>query len=231
MKFDFYQTAYLSAGLFYFSIWLVFFLLRKDLREQMLVVGLFLVGTAPINVIWHGDYWNPPYLFGESFRFEDFFWGFAFAGVVAVAYEVVFAKHVQVAIPRSTWRIGAELLRVLALIVLPLIMLTNFLHVNSIYSISVALVITLLYMYSKRADLFRNMLWSGLFSFVFIFVVYFTWQYPYPEVFYRFWKMDAISGVLLFGIPVEELVWFSLAGAFIGPLYKFVSGAKEVSRK
>ncbi|KKU68318.1 MAG: hypothetical protein UX89_C0005G0032 [Parcubacteria group bacterium GW2011_GWA2_47_16] len=167
----------------------------------------------------------------KFFRFEDFFWGFAFAGVVSVAYEVVFFKCAQVAPRHNVWKVGGELLKLLALIVAHLIILTNVLHLNSIYSISISLVVTLLYMYSKRADLLRNMLWSGLLSFVFIFIFYFTWQYPYPEVFYRFWKMDAISGVLFFGIPIEELVWFFLAGAFIGPLYEFVTGAETVSRK
>ncbi|KKU57731.1 MAG: hypothetical protein UX81_C0030G0003 [Parcubacteria group bacterium GW2011_GWA2_47_12] len=227
-SFDFYQTAYLSAGIFYMLIWLVFYLLRKDLHRQMLIVGLFLIGTAPINVIWHGDYWSPPYIFGELFRFEDFFWGFAFAGVAAVAYKVIFASELKLTQPKSFQSIAANLFRVLFLIIFPLVVLTNIFHINSIYSISIGLIFALLYMYRVRPDLIYDMLWSGLFSFIFILVFYIIWQYPYPEVFYRFWKLDAISGIMLLGIPVEELVWFFLAGAFIGPLYEFITGATVV---
>src|SRR3989338_6518961 len=163
-NFDLYQTAYLSAGVFYFFIWFVFFLLRKDLHKQMLIIGLFLIGTAPINVIWHGDYWAPPYVFGEIFRFEDFFWGFAFAGVVAVAYELLFAEKLKSFHRKSTVDSGIELLKIMLLIIGPLLVFSNIFHLNSIYSISISLVLILVYMYSRRPDLIRDSLWSGFFS-------------------------------------------------------------------
>jgi len=81
-----------------------------------------------------------------------------------------------------------------------------------------------------KPDLFRDMLWSGFFSFMFVLIFYIAWQYPYPRVFERFWQLDAITGVALFGIPIEELIWFFLAGMFIGPLYEFITGAKVISR-
>ena len=227
-NFDLYQTAYLSAGVFYFFIWFVFFLLRKDLHKQMLIIGLFLIGTAPINVIWHGDYWAPPYVFGEIFRFEDFFWGFAFSGVVAVAYELLFAEKLKSFHRKSTVDSGIELLKIMLLIIGPLLVFSNIFHLNSIYSISISLVLILVYMYSRRPDLIRDSLWSGFFSFIFILVFYVAWQYPYPGVFERFWKLNEITGVLIFGIPIEELIWFFLAGAFIGPLYAFIVGDKIV---
>lgn len=230
-SFDLYQTAYLSAGIFYLVIWLAFYFLRRDLREQMLVAGLFLVGTAPINVIWHGDYWHPPYVFGNAFPFEDFFWRFAFAGVVAIAYELVFGKRLRMTEQRSVRAMGFTLLKLFLLIIAPLALLSNVFGVNSIYAISVGLVLVILYMLSERPDLLRDALWSGFFSFLFVFVFYVAWQYPYPDVFAKFWKIDAISGVKVIGIPIEELVWFFLAGAFIGPLYEFVTGAKVVSRR
>ncbi len=34
----------------------------------MLVVGLFIVGLTPINVIWHGDYWDPLYVFVLGYK-------------------------------------------------------------------------------------------------------------------------------------------------------------------
>ena len=226
MDLDFYQTAYFSAGLFYFAIWLALFFLRKDVHKQMLVVGLFLIGTAPINIIWHWDYWHPPYIFGNIFPFEDFFWGFAFAGVVAVAYEVIFRIRLKMSYRHCVKEIARELCILLGIIVSTLLVLSNIFHLNSIYAISVGLILVVWYMHTKRPDLMRDMFWSGIFSVVFVFIFYVVWQYPYPGVFERFWNMDAISGILILGIPLEELVWFFLAGMFVGPLYEFVTGAK-----
>lgn len=196
----------------------------------MLAISLFIVAMAPINIIWHGDYWKPFYVFGSIFRFEDFLWGFAFGGVTAVSYETFFRKRLVKAVDRSIKREIGNLATILLFIFTPMIILTNFLKVNSIYSISVSLFLIILYMLLKRPDLLKNSVWSGIFATILIFIFYIIWQYLYPGVFNLYWNLPSISKIQIFGIPIEELVWFFLAGMAMGPLDEFLFGYKTVKK-
>jgi len=53
--------AYLAGSLVLFAIWLVFFLLRKDLRQEMLTMSV-LIGVLSVvtgYVWWTVDWWKP----------------------------------------------------------------------------------------------------------------------------------------------------------------------------
>ncbi len=217
---------------FFFVIWLVFFLLCHKLHRQMFIIGLFLVASSPVNIIWHYDYWHPLYIFGTSFRFEDFFWGFAFAGIAATAYEFFFHKHLRAENKLSLVTTGLRMIKLLFIIIIGLLFIfTNILGLNSIYSISIGIVATIIYMLWQRRDLIYPALWSGFFSLLFIFIFYIIWLHIYPGVFVKFWQMNVISGILVLGIPVEELIWFFLAGMLLGPMYEFITGAYVVNDK
>lgn len=225
-----YESAYLFAGIFYGLIWIYFFATRKDYRKQMVIVSLFIVAMAPINIIWHGDYWNPPYVFGEVFRFEDFLWGFAFGGVTAVSYEAFFRKKLVKRIDRSLKQEIADLIVILLLIFVPMLVLTSFMELNSIYSVSISLALIILYMLFSRPDLLKNIIWSGIFATILIFIFYIIWQYLYPDVFKLYWHLPVISNITILGIPIEELVWFFLAGMAMGPLDEFLFGYKTIKK-
>lgn len=223
-----YESAYLFAGIFYGLIWIYFFATRKDNRNQMIVISLFILALAPINVIWHGDYWKPPYVFGELFRFEDYLWGFAFGGVVSVSYETFFRKKLVAIKNRSRKREIIDLLVILSIIFSSMIILTSMMGINSIYSVSFSLLLITGYIIANRRDLIPNIFWSGVIATVIIFIFYIIWQYLYPGVFELYWKLPAMSNIFIYGIPIEELVWFFLAGMAIGPLDEFLFGFKTV---
>jgi len=43
----------------------------------------------------------------------------------------------------------------------------------------------------------------------------------YPNLIKDWWRLKNISGIFLFGVPVEEIVWFTLYGLLFGPIYDF----------
>jgi hypothetical protein len=87
--------AYLAGSLVLFAIWLVFFLLLKDLRQEMLTMSV-LIGVLSVvtgYVWWTVDWWKPPTITRTIVGVEDLVMGFAAGGIMAGAYEVLFRRH------------------------------------------------------------------------------------------------------------------------------------------
>src|SRR3989338_9490091 len=94
--------AYLFGDCLLGIVWLVFFLLRKDLRRQQILISILSAPLAPISqVLWfHHDYWRPPYAFfveiqGVPVGVEELLFAFFISGIGSVAYQVVCRKRVQ----------------------------------------------------------------------------------------------------------------------------------------
>ena len=48
----------------------------------------------------------------------------------------------------------------------------------------------------------------------------------FPNIIEDWWKLENISGIIIFGAPIEELIWGFTWGFFIGPVYEFWRGIK-----
>ena len=48
----------------------------------------------------------------------------------------------------------------------------------------------------------------------------------FPEAAPAFWQARHLSGLMLGGIPVEEIVWSGVVGFAIGPLYEYMREIK-----
>jgi hypothetical protein len=87
--------AYLAGSIVLFAIWLVFFLLRRDLHKEMLAMSV-LIGVLSVltgYVWWTVDWWKPPTITHTIVGVEDLVMGFAAGGIMAAAYEVLFRRH------------------------------------------------------------------------------------------------------------------------------------------
>jgi hypothetical protein len=87
--------AYLAGSIVLFAIWLVFFLLRRDLHKEMLTMSV-LIGVLSVltgYVWWTVDWWKPPTITHTIVGVEDLVMGFAAGGIMAAAYEVLFRRH------------------------------------------------------------------------------------------------------------------------------------------
>jgi len=231
------QYAWLIWSLLLFFVWIIvyFSLEDKQNRKKMLVMSLWtsLLGlTEPLFV---PAYWSPPSLFDlaikTGFDIESIIFAFSIGGIVVIIYDRIFhlkQKSVSVKeknMPRHKYHL-------LALLTAPVIfVLLLFTNLNPIYSAFIALVSGGVATWYCRPDLKKKMLVSA-FLFLSIYFVYFlTLILMYPGYVEKVWNIPAISGIFVFGIPIEELMFALGLGFFWSSIYEHITWHKVVSKE
>ena len=207
--------------------WTVVYLSNAGLRSVMwrasAVTALFGV-TEPLFV---PAYWNPPSLFDlaqrTGFDLESFIFSFAIGGIGTVLYETVTKRHLA---PVSTPMRGAPMHRFhLAALLLPLVAFVPlyFLPWNPIYPVLVCLSVGAIASVACRPDLGRKTLIGGfLFLGLYgIFMLGLRWFAP--GYIAAVWNLPALSGVLLHGVPLEELLFGFAFGSYWSGVYEHLT--------
>jgi hypothetical protein len=197
----------------------------------MLVVSLWtsLVGlTEPFFV---PAYWNPPSLFDlahrTGFDIESVIFSFAMGGIAVALYERMFeVKHLSIASdekmhPRHHYHLAALLSS--PAIFFTLYFLTS---LNPIYDAIIALILGGFATWYCRPDLKMKMI-TGAFLFLGLYFVYFlTLVALFPGYVERVWNLPALSGILIFGVPFEELMFAFGVGFLWSSVYEHVTWKK-----
>lgn len=233
-----YKYAYLIANFFFLAVWLLIFWKAKKLRWPMLVMSLITAAFGPISELWYfADYWKPeialplPFIGGV----EDLLFGFSIGGIGAFAYESLFVRGLCSCEEKKLKR-EWFLFFFFAVVGVSMIVLNNFLGLNSIFASSIGMVIVSAIMLYKRPDLIPNALGSALMVAGIMFVIYFLGQ----EIFLsghlwmtRIWKLyGKPEGVIIFKhIPWTEMLWGLSWGLVWGPMYEFLVGARIIRFK
>jgi Lycopene cyclase len=215
-----YTFAYTLGSLFYLPIWVLIFFIRKDLRKQMNLVGLY-VGTGAIftDYFWSlNDYWHPlKYIGNVNFFSQDLAFGFIFGGVSSVSYDFLFRKQIE------PFTINANRIILISLsYFLPFYFFTTLAGINSIYSNISGLLFSLAIVLFIRTDLIGNALIGGLFTLLSAVLLYSMYLLVFPDFFNDWWLLQNLSGFFVLKIPFEEILWFMAFGMVIGPVYKFL---------
>lgn len=227
-----YRFAYLVGDGISAIFWLTLFLLRRDLRKQQLFTSCFLALLAPLaDFLWfYHDYWRPEYII--SFKVGQVVLGiespltaFLIGGIAAVLYEAVFRKRHLFGKPRS--------LMTATMIFFALVIMATLIKMglNSIWASSSALISTTALALLIDKDLLKDAILSGILMSLLIIIFYLVWLTIYPEAIQRFWLAEALSGIKLWKIPIEEIVWFCAAGMSVGVFYEFWLNVEKYPRK
>jgi len=204
----------------------------REIRRDMLVVSICtsLLGfTEPLFV---PAYWDPPSLFDlawkTGFDLESFIFSFAIGGIGYALYMAVFPVGHEPAMPRDE-RIDARHKYHLPLLLsTPLIFVILLIaaHLNPIYDAIISMGLGGLATWYCRPDLVKKMLVSaGLFLCVYT-VYFFTLIALFPGYVERVWNLPAISGILVAGIPVEELLFALAFGFYWSTVYEHFTWKK-----
>lgn len=223
------QYAWLVWSLILLVIWAAVYLSlkSKESRKEMLVVSFWtsLLGlTEPLFV---PEYWSPPSLFDlamkTGFDIESLLFAFGVGGLAVVMYESIFRiKHERISVeekhqPRHKFHL-------LALLSAPIIfiLLLIFTGLNPIYSTFIALIGGGLLTWYCRPDLKKKMFVSA-FIFLGIYFVYFlTFIAIYPGYVEQVWNLSVISGILILGVPLEELLFAFGLGFLWSSVYEHI---------
>ena len=224
------QYAWFIWSLILLTIWFgVYLLLRnKESRREMLAVSFWTSLFGLTEPLFVPEYWSPPSLFDlnlkTGFDIESILWSFGVGGIVVVLYELVFKRrHMAVsAHERHAARHRIHLWAVLSVpIVLIVLLLTT--SLNPIYSSIVALVIGGLITLYCRPDLKSKMMVSALLFFGVYFLYFLTLIVAFPGYVELVWDLKAISGILIIGVPLEEMVFALAFGFYWSSVYEHIA--------
>lgn len=233
-----FKYAYLIANFFFLAVWLLIFLRAKHLRRPMLIMSLIAASFGPISELWYfADYWKPeialplPVVGGV----EDLLFGFSIGGIGAFAYESLFVRGLCKCEEKKLKR-EWFLLVFFAVVGVSMIILNNFLGLNSIFASSIAMIIVAAVMLYFRPDLITNALGSAFLVAATMFIIYFFGQELFPTAhawMLRIWKLSGTpQGVIIFKhIPWTEMLWGLSWGLVWGSMYEFLVGARKITLK
>ena len=218
-------------SLLFLMVWIILYLSKPSFRKEMMSIslGTMLFGfTEPLFV---PAYWNPPSLFDlaqrTGFDIESFIFTFAIAGTSSVLYRVIYRRNVTKMdaseMMHSRHRFHIYFLASPIPIFLALAIFTK---LNHIYCGVIAMFAGALLTLYCRPDL-RWKIWiGGLLFLVYYFVFFLSLLSFFPSYVIHVWNLKALTGILLLGIPLEELLFAFSFGMLWSSLYEHISWYK-----
>lgn len=227
---------YFVGNVIFLMIWLVFFAKRKDLREEMLFLGIIFAIMGPLaQGLWYTkDWWNPVTITGTSVGIEDVMLGFTNAGIASVLFETVFNRKYSRKIKISMKAITKALPRMIVLsliLVIPIFIGFYLFKTHSFIANISGFLLATGYILVNRPNLLKDsVITAALMPFVAlpVFIVIYILDSNYIEL---VWQLRNLSGVIILGAPLEDLIWYSAVGLFIGGLFEFVFDYKLKEQK
>jgi len=217
------EYAYLLGAFFFGFFWLIFFVLKKSIRREMLIMSAMTALGGITELVFTHDYWQPVFLFGgDRIGIESFLLCFFYGGVAASLYEMLFFGT-----PNRSANAGRT--GVILLLIFPLFALFGLylgmqhFYWNSLH-ISVALILAAGgALIAYRPQLWKHGLYTGV-SFTFLsFVALVLGTSAFPGIIESWWQLENLSGVLIGGIPLEEYLFAFAWGFFAGPASELVA--------
>ena len=219
-----YHYAWLIWSTTFLLPWLALYVANPRLRT---VIWRSSLGTALLGLtepIFVPDYWNPPSLFElarrTGFDIESLIFAFAIGGIGTGLYNTLTRQHdVPVAAAERNaplHRLHAAALFVPVAAFVPLYALDW----NPIYPVFVSFILGAIASVICRPGLLGKTLVGGalFFGLYAIFMLGLKWLAP--GYIAAVWNLRALRGGLLFGIPVEELVFGLTFGLYWTGVYE-----------
>ena len=214
------NLVYLISLIPFCLIWIILFIKGKYTRREMLVMS-FIIGFVSLLSCyywWTKDWWQPHNITGTKVGIEDFIMGFTAGGIMTSAYEVIFLKRYI----ESKRKIKMPSFHTVMLI---LVLLTSWfiwgIGTTTFIASTISMIFVSGIVFYFRKDLIVNGLWSGLLMLAISLFFYYTIIFLSPDWINQTYLFKTLSGIKITGIPIEELVFWFLAGLMWGPLYEY----------
>ena len=209
--------------------WAILYFAFTRHRKEMWWASVFMAPFGLTEPLFVPEYWNPPSLFElarrTGFDIESIIFSFAIGGIGAVLYNAITRKRLEPVDPherhsgRHRWALTAPFASFAILYFLPW---------NPIYAGIAAMVLGAIAAVLCRPDLTPNTLVGGvLFLAIYtIFLLGLKWSAPgYIE---QIWNLKGLSGALIYGLPLEELLFgFSFGLVWTG-IYEHYTWKRSV---
>lgn len=212
--------------------WVLVYLVFPAHRREMLWASLFTMPFGLTEPLFVPEYWLPSSLFdlavNTGFDVESLIFCFGIGGIGAVFYNVI-AGHVPHKIPpierfkplhrHHRKALAAPFVAFVPLYLLPL---------NVIYPAILAMVIGTVATMLCRPDLIRKS-WVGGVLFLIYYAVFLAGlEISAPGYIERVWNLDALSGISLGSMPIEELLFAVFFGMYWSGVYEHFAWRSEI---
>ena len=210
---------YFTGCLLLLPFWLVSYRLVDPIhrRGMLLGGGIFAVGAFFIEYFYAmHDYWHPAFIL-TGVPLEDLMYGFLFGGICSRPYT----KHKHNKIHhKHIWFIVFSFIGTIA----TFLILVNFLGYNSIIAhIIPPCVVGVIIAYANHHNL-QQQLVTAMIATAGTIIVFHILMIIHPNLFIDIWNLERLSGIFLFDIPIEEIL-FSFALGFGASLASdYISG-------
>lgn len=233
----YYNYAYLIGSLLLLVVWFVLFLARPAMRKKMLLVSGLTAPFGLTEILFIPKYWEPLTLFDLAARFridiEAIIFSFAVGGIAAVAYEFVSGQG-EVRLPHRVQHQARHQFHTLA-VLSPIAVFAFFAlltPLNPIYSAIIGLTFGAAATAWCRSDLAPAIQRGALiFTAIYFVIFWLTFVFLFPGYVPMYWKLTSLTGILVFGVPLEELLFAAALGAMWGGLYEHLTWRKLVKMK
>ena len=213
--------------------WIVLYAAFPAHHRTMWWASVFMAPFGLTEPVFVPAYWNPPSLFElaqrTGFDIESIIFSFAIGGIGAVLYNIVTRKRLEPLRPEERHHSRHRWHRWALATPFALFPILYFLPWNMIYAGIAAMIAGAIAAVLCRPDLKANTLAGGvLFLAIYtIFLLGLKWSAPgYIE---QVWNLEALSGVLIYGLPLEELLFgFSFGLVWTG-IYEHFTWRRSVA--
>ncbi len=222
--FEHFEYAYLVGNLFFAFIWIALFVSRKDLRRKILIMSSVVAPLALTQLFFVRDYWRPEYFHGSGVvGVEDFVFSFLIGGIGGGIYEEIFGKkYVSRHLERHPhWMFIVAVVGMLWMIIGNIILQLNSMSVTIAGLLLIGATILI-----SRHDLVKDAIFSGLLTGSLMVGFYILWTNLFPGVVQQWWLLNNLSGIIILGAPLEEIMFGFGWGFLAGPTYEFIHGLK-----
>lgn len=206
-----YHYVWLLWSSAFLAPWLVLYLAFREHRNEMWRASF---GMAPFGLtepLFVPEYWNPPSLFElaqrTGFDIESVIFSFAIGGIGAVLYNDIMRKRLVPMDAQERGQSRHRLHRWALATPFALFAILYFLPWNPIYVAIVAMVLGAAAAVLCRPDLAPNTLVGGLLFLALYTVFLLGLKGSAPGYIENVWNLQALSGRLVGGLPLEELLF------------------------
>ena len=218
----------------FFLVWLGLFLWRKDIRKEILIISLIFGILGPFGqVIYLEDWWSPLTVFGTKVSIEDFLFAFLVGGIASVIYEDIFKKRVKIRKVSKEIEKRRNINLVLFMVFgISLFLVFHYVFgLNTFYSSILLAISEILILYTQRRDLIIDSLVSGILLVLVSSLVYKITTLITPGWIDAFWHFKNTPYIIIWNLPIDDIVWYFLFGAGVGPLYEYWKEGKLIKKK
>lgn len=205
---------------------LIYFSVNREKKKEMLVFSLLISLFGLTQPLWVPEYWRPLSIIKLPFKFdiESIIFSFGTGGITVAVYSWAFPSIARPIIRNKYLLLSLFLGPVVFIIFLFAV------RINHIYSAIIAMTVGGLFSYFLRPELRRRMLVSATFTTVIYFGYFLLLVLIFPGYIEKVWNLKNISGVLITGVPLEELIFAASLGFIWPSIYEYARWLMSVKK-